>query len=350
MDDPNITFILWRRTRATLNLLWMSILTREDSAGHISTMYQHWTCLPFDGVATAVTAALSQLSSIYETTKESSKYVKYTMETAKEGVKEMVGRLDSLVCSRQHDKLEETCPVIFFTKPTEEVVEEPKKEYDSTLKPHVDQTVATNTSVGKVSAATQYAVDSVKDYSATKVSDATNYTYVKLGAVATYDDMMAVLLRQLQDIRQSTNRTVENEASFREVVRNIPKGDRDFVDPLFCGDKDPDSGNTDTGAAMSTELEKQLTQPSSNVRDGTSRSGQDSLTDVTCNILKLTQIVQQQIQASGKGSTFPIILTNDNYIEILIGDRLYRALIDTGASRCVVSRNVVNELEEWGVH
>ena len=297
-------------------------------------MYQHWTCLPFDGVATAVTAALSQLSSIYETTKESSKYVKYTMETAKEGVKEMVGRLDSLVCSRQHDKLEETCPVIFFTKPTEEVVEEPKKEYDSTLKPHVDQTVATkDTSVGKVSAATQYAVDSVKDYSATKVSDATNYTYVKLGAVATYDDMMAVLLRQLQDIRQSTNRTVENEASFREVVRNIPKGDRDL----------PDSGNTDTGAAMSTELEKQLTQPSSNVRDGTSRSGQDSLTDVTCNILKLTQ-------ASGKGSTFPIILTNDNCIEILIGDRLYRALIDTGASRCVVSRNVVNELEEWGVH
>ena len=149
-------------------------------------MYQHWTCLPFDGVATAVTAALSQLSSIYETTKESSKYVKYTMETAKEGVKEMVGRLDSLVCSRQHDKLEETCPVIFFTKPTKEVVEEPKKEYDSTLKPHVDQTVATkDTSVGKVSAATQYAVDSVKDYSATKVSDATNYTYVKLGVFET---------------------------------------------------------------------------------------------------------------------------------------------------------------------
>ena len=75
--------------------------------------------------------------------------------------------------------------------------------------------------------------------------------------------------------------------------------------------------------------------------------GQDSLTDVTCNILKLTQIVQQQTQASGKGSTFPIILAN--CIEILIGDRLYRALIDTGASRCVLSRNVVNELEELGV-
>ena len=155
------------------------------------------------GSVPILTAALSQLSSIYETTKESRKYVKDTMETAKEGVKEMVGRLDSLVCSRQHDKLEETCPVIFFTKPTKEVVEEPKKEYDSTLKPHVDQTVATtDTSVGKVSAATQYAietvtvvkdysvntVDTVKDYNATKVSDATNYTYVKLGAVATYDD------------------------------------------------------------------------------------------------------------------------------------------------------------------
>ena len=33
------------------------------------------------------------------------------------------------------------------------------------------------------------------------------------------DDMMAMLLRQSQDIRQSTNRTGENEASFKEVVR-----------------------------------------------------------------------------------------------------------------------------------
>ena len=79
------------------------------------------------GSVPIVTAALSQLSSIYETTKESSKYVKDTMETAKEGVKEMVG------C--KPGNLEETCPIIFFTKPTEEVVEEPKKEYDSTLNP-----------------------------------------------------------------------------------------------------------------------------------------------------------------------------------------------------------------------
>ena len=45
--------------------------------------------------------------------------------------------------------------------------------YDSSLKPHVDQTVATkDTTVGKVSAAIQYAIDtvtSVKDYSVNTV-------------------------------------------------------------------------------------------------------------------------------------------------------------------------------------
>ena len=38
-----------------------------------------------------VTAAITQLASIYETTKESNKYVKYTMETAEEGVKRVAG-------------------------------------------------------------------------------------------------------------------------------------------------------------------------------------------------------------------------------------------------------------------
>ena len=64
------------------------------------------------------------------------------------------------------------------------VVEETKKVYDSTLKPHVDRAVAAkDTTVGKVTAATQYAVDTVtavKDYSVNTVGAVKGYSATKV--------------------------------------------------------------------------------------------------------------------------------------------------------------------------
>ena len=67
---------------------------------------------------------------------------------------------------------------------------------------------------------------------------------------------------------------------------------------------------------------------------------------------KIHQIAQDQsaLQSSkGKGETASYLLSDDNYVQISIGDRLYKALIDTGADKCIIGREVFENIKNSNV-
>jgi len=152
-----------------------------------------------------VHSACDQICSLYMQTKEKHDLIKYTLETAENGVKTVatsampivnklekpISALDGLACNGL-DKLEQKVPLI--KEPTDKV-------YGDTIKPYVDYSVQTMTSakdysVNKVNAAKDtitsvktYSIDTVnlaKDYSVNTANDVTSYTYSKIDNVKQY--------------------------------------------------------------------------------------------------------------------------------------------------------------------
>jgi len=147
----------------------------------------------------AVASAISQASDLYGRVKESYPVVKYTLESAEtvttkvsektlpivtHTLGEKIDTLNTIACS-QLDKLEEKYPIV--TKPTNEVLDETKKVYESTLKPTVD----------KLSSVAQYGVDAV--------NGVTTYTTTKVGTMKDYGVESAISIRDygVEKINQS---------------------------------------------------------------------------------------------------------------------------------------------------
>lgn len=138
-----------------------------------------------------VASTLGQVATLYLRCKDSSDLVKYSLETAENGVKLVtetvvpvvtkfgdgpIKSANTLACS-QLDKLEHNYPLV--TKPTEEVLEETKKLYEQTLKPGVDRIQsAGQQAVQRYTDAKQYGVEkyeNVKHYGVEKYEDVKDY-------------------------------------------------------------------------------------------------------------------------------------------------------------------------------
>jgi len=148
-----------------------------------------------------VASAISQASDMYGKVKESNSLVKYTLESA-ETVTTMVSdkalpivtstlngtvdKVNELACS-QLDKLEGKYPII--TEPTEKVLGETKKAYESSMvKPAVD----------KITCATKYGVETVtdmKNYGVEKVNGVASYASSTVSGVKNYSIESAVKIR-----------------------------------------------------------------------------------------------------------------------------------------------------------
>ncbi|XP_074651781.1 perilipin-2-like isoform X2 [Tubulanus polymorphus] len=163
---------------------------------------EHCVAVKRVGSYPVVASALSQVTSLYDRAKEGNRLVKYTLESAESVTKKVSdtavpivtnrfeGKLDalnSIACS-QLDKLEEKYPII--TKPTEEVLGETKKVYDSTLKPTVDKvTAATKYGINTANSVKTFTRDTVADvttYTCNKVKDAKEYTTSTVSSVKDY--------------------------------------------------------------------------------------------------------------------------------------------------------------------
>jgi len=184
-----------------------------------------------------VTTACGQLTTLYQQTKDSNKYIKYTLETAETSVKTVattamplvnklekpISTLDHLACDSL-DKLEERYPLI--KQPSGEV-------YEGTIKPVVDY------SMDKVSAAkdqvnyvTKMSVDTVncaKDYGTNKVKMAKDtINQARALSVDTINSAKDYSYDQAQNVKKYTYSQLDNAKSYSmdklQVAMETPYG------------------------------------------------------------------------------------------------------------------------------
>ncbi|XP_074649824.1 perilipin-3-like isoform X2 [Tubulanus polymorphus] len=147
-----------------------------------------------------VISAVSQVTNLYDTVKNTNGVLKYTLESAEVVSGKLTGATVPVVTTRLHgtienldkiachqlDKLEKNYPIV--TEPTDKVLEVPWKVYESTLKPTVD----------RVSTVSKYGldtVDAVTTYTSNKVENAKHFTTSSIVDMKDYSLEKAVQIK-----------------------------------------------------------------------------------------------------------------------------------------------------------